>query len=92
MKGYDEFASGLRLKPEPAMQNWWVATPEHGVTRAGALFLVDERIWGGRHALGGATELYTLLPDLACYGKALGNGAPTEGVGRGAEGGRYRCS
>lgn len=41
----------------------------------GALFIVDEMIYGGRWAIGGATELDQLAPDLACYGKALGNGA-----------------
>lgn len=43
MKGFDEYASALRLRPEPAMQNWWAATAEHGTTIAGALFLEDRR-------------------------------------------------
>lgn len=45
-------------------------------TRTGALLLVDEMIYGGRWALGGACETHGVEPDLACYGKALGNGAP----------------
>ncbi len=32
LKGYDEFAYGLNLRPEPAMQALWVSTPEHGPT------------------------------------------------------------
>lgn len=46
MKGWDEFAAGLRLRPEPAMQNWWVETPEHGVTLAAPLFLEDRKAEG----------------------------------------------
>ena len=40
----------------------------------GALLVFDEMIYGGRWALGGATEYYGVRPDLACYGKAFGNG------------------
>lgn len=43
MKGYDEFASSLRLAPESARQNWWVETEKHGVTLAAALFLEDKK-------------------------------------------------
>lgn len=42
----------------------------------GSLFVVDEMIYGGRWALGGACELYGLKPDLATFGKAFGNGQP----------------
>lgn len=51
----------------------WLQDAAH---RMGALFIVDEMIYGGRWAIGGATELDQLQPDLACFGKALGNGAP----------------
>ena len=43
---------------------------------AGALLIVDEMIYGGRWVLGGATEYFGVRPDLACFGKAFGNGAP----------------
>lgn len=43
---------------------------------AGALFVLDEIVTGFRWAVGGATELYGLDPDLICYGKALANGYP----------------
>jgi glutamate-1-semialdehyde 2,1-aminomutase len=42
--------------------------------RTGALLVIDEMIWGGRWALGGATEYFGIIPDLACYGKAMANG------------------
>jgi len=41
LKGWDEYAAGLRLRPEPAQQNWWVETPSHGTTLAASLFLED---------------------------------------------------
>lgn len=32
MKGYDEYAFGLNLRPEEAKQALWITTPEHGPT------------------------------------------------------------
>lgn len=48
--------------------------------RAGAVVVFDEIITGFRLRPGGAQELYGVLPDLACYGKALGNGMPISAV------------
>lgn len=42
----------------------------------GALCIFDEMITGGRWALAGGQEYFAVVPDLACYGKALANGAP----------------
>ncbi len=42
----------------------------------GALFIFDEVITGFRFALGGAQELFNVTPDLAIFGKAMGNGMP----------------
>jgi len=41
-----------------------------------ALFILDEIITGFRFALGGAQELFDVKPDLATFGKAMGNGMP----------------
>lgn len=43
---------------------------------AGALAVFDEVISGFRVAMGGAQERYGVTPDLATFGKALGNGMP----------------
>lgn len=43
MKGFCNYASALRLRPEPAMQSWWCETAEHGTTIAGSLFLEDRK-------------------------------------------------
>lgn len=42
----------------------------------GALLVFDEMIYGGRMSVGGVSELFGIVPDLACYGKAFGNGVP----------------
>jgi glutamate-1-semialdehyde 2,1-aminomutase len=44
--------------------------------RHGALLVFDEMITGFRVARGGAQELTGVVPDLACFGKALANGMP----------------
>jgi glutamate-1-semialdehyde 2,1-aminomutase len=40
----------------------------------GALLILDEMITGFRWHAGGAQTLYGVVPDLACFGKALANG------------------
>ena len=48
-----------------------------------ALFIFDEVITGFRYRLGGAQELFNIVPDLATFGKAMGNGMPISAlVGR----------
>ena len=44
--------------------------------RNGALFIIDEMVTGFRWHNGGAQALYDIEPDLATFGKALGNGFP----------------
>jgi glutamate-1-semialdehyde aminotransferase len=48
--------------------------------RHDALFILDEIVTGFRYALGGAQELFGLLPDLACFGKGIANGYPLAAV------------
>lgn len=48
--------------------------------REGALLIFDEVITGFRLALGGAQEYFGVTPDLACFGKAMGNGYPISTV------------
>ncbi|HHQ48504.1 MAG TPA: aminotransferase class III-fold pyridoxal phosphate-dependent enzyme, partial [Acidobacteria bacterium] len=40
----------------------------------GALLIFDEIVTGFRVGLGGAQELFSVVPDLACFGKAMANG------------------
>jgi glutamate-1-semialdehyde 2,1-aminomutase len=61
-----------------------VALPEPGYLEGvrelaaanGALLVFDEMITGFRLANGGAQERFGVMPDLACFGKALANGMP----------------
>jgi glutamate-1-semialdehyde aminotransferase len=70
------------------MEGVGVEMPEDGfldavadiARREGALLIVDEIINGFRIAWGGAHDLVGFKPDLACFGKAMGNGAPISAV------------
>lgn len=42
----------------------------------GALLIFDEVCTGFHFGLGGAQKHYGVIPDLACFGKAMGNGFP----------------
>lgn len=42
----------------------------------GAVLIFDEVITGCRQSLGGAQEIYEVIPDLATFGKAMGGGMP----------------
>jgi glutamate-1-semialdehyde 2,1-aminomutase len=44
--------------------------------RHGALFILDEIITGFRYHIGGAQTLLGVTPDLATFGKSMGNGFP----------------
>jgi glutamate-1-semialdehyde 2,1-aminomutase/spore coat polysaccharide biosynthesis protein SpsF len=46
----------------------------------GALLIFDEIITGFRWSIGGAQARYGVIPDLACFGKAMGNGMPISAV------------
>lgn len=43
MKGYDEYARGLALKPEPPQQTLFVVTPEHGPTMYSPILVGDRK-------------------------------------------------
>jgi glutamate-1-semialdehyde 2,1-aminomutase len=65
-----------------------VLTPEPGflqavreVTRKHRIVMIyDEIVTGFRIAWGGAQERYAVVPDLACYGKAISGGFPLAAV------------
>ena len=48
--------------------------------RYGVVLVFDEIITGFRRALGGAQAHYGVIPDLASFGKALGNGMPISAI------------
>ena len=46
----------------------------------GAILIFDEVVSGFRYALGGASELYDVVPDMAAFGKGMGNGLAISAV------------
>ena len=69
---------------EPVAANMGVVAPVPGFLEglraacdeAGALLVFDEVITGFRLAPGGATEWFSVTPDLWCFGKVVGGGLP----------------
>ena len=69
---------------EPIAGNMGVVLPAEGYlaglrelcSQHGTLLIFDEVITGFRAALGGAQELYGVLPDLCTFGKIIGGGFP----------------
>jgi len=74
---------------EPVAANMGLVAPAPGFLdglraacdEAGALLVFDEVITGFRLALGGAQELYRVVPDLSTFGKVLGGGLPLAAFG-----------
>ncbi len=46
----------------------------------GTLLVFDEVVTGFRFAIGGAQEFFGVVPDIACVGKAMGNGMPVSAI------------
>lgn len=46
LKGYDEYAFGKRLRPEPAQQAFWITSPEHGPTISAPVLVQDRKAEG----------------------------------------------
>ena len=69
---------------EPMSIDW----PNQGFLQAvkeitrqyGAILVFDETITGCRFSIGGAQELFGVIPDLATFGKGLANGMPLSAV------------
>ena len=64
------------LLPEPGfLQAVREVTRKHGI-----VLIFDEIVTGFRIAWGGAQERYGVVPDLACYGKAISGGFPMAAI------------
>ena len=74
---------------EPVPGNMGVINPDQAFLKGlreltneyGALLIFDEVISGFRVAIGGAQELYDIIPDLTCLGKIIGGGLPVGAYG-----------
>ncbi|MBP2473926.1 glutamate-1-semialdehyde 2,1-aminomutase [Crossiella equi] len=66
-----EAATAL-AEPEPGfLEGVRALCDEHGT-----VLVFDEMITGFRWSAGGAQQVYGVVPDLSCWGKAMGNGFP----------------
>jgi glutamate-1-semialdehyde 2,1-aminomutase len=69
------------LLPEPGfLEAIRKVTQQHGI-----VLVFDEIVTGFRIAWGGAQEKYGVVPDLACYGKAVSGGFPLAAIAGSAE-------
>jgi glutamate-1-semialdehyde 2,1-aminomutase len=74
---------------EPVMMNIGMVLPQPGYlervrelcTKHGVVLIFDEVKTGATIAPGGATELFGVQPDLACWAKAIGGGTPLGAFG-----------
>lgn len=69
---------------EPMSLEWpkqgFLEDVKHITHQHGAVLIFDEMITGFRMALGGAQEYFNVIPDLACFGKAIANGYPLSAI------------
>ncbi len=76
-----EFAAVI-LEPmsveEPAPG--YLATLAELVRAEGSVLIFDEIVTGFRYALGGAQDYFGVTPDLAAFGKGMGNGMPISAI------------
>jgi len=87
MKAYGEQIAAVIT--EPCQGNCGALDPQPGflelirklTSEYGAVFILDEVKTGFRFANGGAQEYYKIMPDMATYAKAMGNGYPVAAFG-----------
>jgi glutamate-1-semialdehyde 2,1-aminomutase len=83
--------AGLILEPVPGNAGLYIPRPGYleflrDITaKHGALLIFDEVMTGFRLAFGGAQELFSIKPDLSCFGKIIGGGLPVGAFGGRAE-------
>lgn len=78
-KGYADWSQVAAIIIEPRRfeptNAQWLLDVRCWCDDVGALLIFDSMIYGGRFALGGASQYFGIEPDLECFGKAYGNGA-----------------
>jgi len=74
--------AALVIEPITAIapEDGYLSELKNLVHAEGAILIFDEVITGFRLSLGGAQEYFGVTPDLAAFGKAMGNGMPISAV------------
>ena len=70
--------AGLIMEPVGAVapENGFLQKVRDITKENGIVLIFDELFTGFRWSLGGASQYFNIVPDLACFGKALSNGLP----------------
>ena len=81
-KHYPNQIAAVILEPIPAYgpKDDFLQKVKELTHENGAILIFDEVVSGFRYALGGASELYDIVPDMAAFGKGMGNGLPISAV------------
>jgi len=86
-KEYPDHVAAVIMEPmnvkEP--ENGFLEKCKDLTHKNGAVFIFDEIITGFRYAKGGAQEYFSVIPDLATFGKGLANGYPVSAIAGKAE-------
>jgi len=83
--------AAIILEPVPGNAGLYIPRPgyleslRNITTKHGALLIFDEVMTGFRLAFGGAQQLFSITPDLSCFGKIIGGGLPVGAFGGRAE-------
>ncbi len=72
----EPYIHGTNLRPKAG----FLAALRKLCDETGVLLIFDEIVTGFRHALGGMQSLEGIIPDVAIFGKAMGNGYPISAV------------
>ena len=87
LESHDHEFAAVIMEPMSAFfpDDGYLAEVKKLVHAHGALLILDETITGFRFHLGGAQTLFDVTPDLATFGKGMGNGHPISAVVGGSE-------
>jgi len=75
---HKEKIAGLIMEPVCAVppENNFLEEVRRITTENNIVLIFDEMFTGFRWSIGGAQEYFNVIPDLACFGKAIANGFP----------------
>lgn len=75
---HKEEIAGLIMEPVCAVppENNFLEEVRRITTENNIVLIFDEMFTGFRWSMGGAQEYFNVIPDLACFGKAIANGFP----------------
>ncbi len=74
--------AGMIMEPVGAIkpENNYLEKVREITQRKGIVLIFDELFTGFRWSVGGAQEYFGVIPDLACFGKAIANGMPVSAI------------